>query len=113
LTTVVIEFYGGAPGRIGNDDTAFAQRQAEYNVGILAQWTDAAESEKHINWACELSDALQPYSSGGYLLNFGSDESQDAIKTAFGSNHSRLAQLKTKFDLNNFFSLTQNVLPAS
>jgi FAD binding domain-containing protein/berberine-like enzyme len=113
LTTVVIEFYGGAPGRIGHADTAFAQRQAEYNVGILAQWIDAAESEKHIFWARDLSDALQPHSSGGYLLNFGSEESQDAIKTAFGSNHKRLAELKTKFDPNNFYSLTQNVLPAT
>ena len=113
LTTVVIEFYGGAPGRVGHADTAFAQRQSEYNVGILSQWTNAAESERHVLWARELSDALQPHSSGGYLLNFGSEESQDAIKTAFGSNHRRLAELKAKFDPNNFFSLTQNVLPAS
>lgn len=112
LTTVVIEFYGGAPGRVGPADTAFAQRQAEYNIGILAQWTDAADSEKHIEWARDLSDALEPYSSGGYLLNFGSEESQAAIKTAFGSNHARLAELKAKYDPTNFFSLTQNVLPS-
>ena len=112
LTTVVIEFYGGAPGRVGHADTAFAQRQAEYNIGILAQWTDAADSEKHVAWARDLSDALEPYSSGGYLLNFGSEESQAAIKTAFGSNHARLAELKAKYDPTNFFSLTQNVLPA-
>jgi FAD/FMN-containing dehydrogenase len=112
LTTVVIEFYGGAPGRVGDADTAFAQRQAEYNVGILAQWTDAAESERHVRWARDLSDALQRYSSGGYLLNFASEEGQDAIKTAFGGNHVRLAELKTRFDPTNFFSLTQNVLPA-
>jgi hypothetical protein len=111
LSGVVIEFYGGAAGKVGHADTAFTQRQAEYNVGITAQWTDAAESEKHIGWARDLWDALKPYSSGGYLLNFLSDENPDAIRAAFGSNHARLVELKTKYDPTNFFSLNQNVVP--
>ena len=32
--------YGGAAGRVGDSETAFAQRQAEYDIGIMAQWTD-------------------------------------------------------------------------
>ena len=111
LSIVVIEFYGGAPGRVGHADTAFAQRQAEYNVGITAQWTNAAETEPHIAWTRDLWDALQPHSSGGYLLNFASEETQAGIQTAFGCNHARLVELKNKYDPTNFFSLTQNVLP--
>ena len=111
LSGVILEFYGGAAGRIGNADTAFAQRQAEYNVGITAQWTDAAESEKHIGWTRDLSDALKPHSSGGYLLNFLSEENPDAIRAAFGNNHARLVELKAKYDPTNFFSLNQNVAP--
>jgi hypothetical protein len=61
LTTV--EFYGGAPGRIGDADTAFAQRQAEYNVGILAQWTDASEKERHVGWAGGLNPDTRPVGS--------------------------------------------------
>jgi hypothetical protein len=37
LTGVVIEYYGGAASRVGVSETAFAQRQAQYSVGILAQ----------------------------------------------------------------------------
>src|SRR5580704_10439629 len=48
LSRIVIQFFGGAARRVAPADTAFAQRQAEYNVGIETQWTDAAESEKHI-----------------------------------------------------------------
>jgi hypothetical protein len=70
LSRIVIQFFGGAAGRVGPADTAFAQRQAEYNVGIETQWTDAAESEKHIGWTDTLSDALKPHSSNGYLVNF-------------------------------------------
>jgi hypothetical protein len=113
LSAVVLEFYGGAAGRIENAATAFAQRQAEYDIGIMAQWTDAAESERHIAWARELSDALKPYSSGGYLLNFLSEEeSPDTIRAAFGSNHARLVELKNKYDPTNFFRLNQNIIPA-
>ena len=111
LTRIVIQFFGGAAGRVGHADTAFAQRQAEYNVGIETQWTDAADRETHIGWARTLSDALKPYSSGGYLLNYLGDEELDAVRAAFGSNHARLVELKTKYDPTNFFSLNQNVAP--
>jgi hypothetical protein len=113
LSAVVVELYGGAAGRIGQAETAFAQRQAQYNVGITAQWTDTAESETHIGWARDLSKALEPYSSGGYLLNFLSDENPESIRAAFADNHARLVDLKTKYDPGNFFSLNQNVAPRS
>jgi FAD/FMN-containing dehydrogenase len=111
LSAVVVELYSRAAGRIGQADTAYAHRQAEYNVGIMAQWTDPAESESHIGWARELSDALKPYSSGGYLSNFTSDENPESVAAAFGGNHARLVELKTKYDPTNLFSLNQNVEP--
>jgi FAD/FMN-containing dehydrogenase len=111
LSGVVLEFYGGAAGRVAPDATAFAQRQAEYNLGITAQWTDAAEADRHIGWVRGLADALAPHSSGGYLLNFVGDDNPKAIRGAFGSNYARLVELKNKYDPTNFFSLNQNVAP--
>jgi hypothetical protein len=112
LSAVVIEFYGGAPGRIAEDATAFAQRRAEYDIGIMAQWTDAADGERHVAWARGLFDALKPHASGRYLLNFlNEEESPDTIRAAFGSNYPRLAALKSKYDPTNFFSINQNVRP--
>jgi hypothetical protein len=111
LSRIVIQFFGGTAGRVGPSDTAFAQRQAEYNVGIETQWIDAAESEKHIDWTRTLSDALKPCSSNSYLLNFIGDEGRELVWAAFGSNYQRLIELKTKYDPTNFFSLNQNVEP--
>ena len=111
LSRIVIQFFGGAAGRVDPADTGFAQRQAQYNVGIETQWTDAAESEKHIGWTRTLSDALKPYSSNGYLVNFLGDESRELVRAAFGSNYQRLVELKTKYDPTNLFSLNQNVEP--
>ena len=61
MSAVVVEMYGGAAGRVGSDETAFAQRQAEFDVGIMAQWTDPGSADRHAGWARDLYDALRPY----------------------------------------------------
>ncbi|HTW26775.1 MAG TPA: FAD-binding oxidoreductase [Acetobacteraceae bacterium] len=112
LSAIVIEFYGGAAGRPGHPDTAFAQRQAAFNVGVMAQWTDPAENERNIAWTRAAIEALSPYRREGYLLNFLDEEGSDAVREAFGANYTRLAALKAKYDPDNFFRLNQNVPPA-
>lgn len=112
LSGAVIEFYGGAGSRIAPASTAFTQRQSQYNVQMAAQWTDAAENQAHIAWARDFSDALKPYSSSRYLVNYLNDESSDAVRGAFGDSYPRLMELKRKYDPTNFFSLNQNVQPA-
>jgi FAD/FMN-containing dehydrogenase len=111
LTAVIIEYYGGAASRVGVSDTAFAHRQAEYGIGILTQWTDPADSERHISWTRDFADALDPYSSGAYLLNFLGVEGDDTIRAAFGQNYERLVQVKNKYDPRNFFRVNQNIQP--
>jgi hypothetical protein len=111
LSGIVVEFYGGAATRVGVGDTAFAQRQAEYNVIITAQWTDVAEGDRHTGWARDLWDALKPYSSGGQVLTLTSDLGEETMRAGFGGNYARLVELKTKYDPTNFFSLNQNIKP--
>lgn len=112
LSGIVIEFYGGAATRVKVGDTAFAQRQAEYNIVIAAQWRDAAENDQHTGWARRLWDALKPYSSGGQVLTLTSDVSEEAVRAGFGRNYARLVALKAKYDPTNFFSLSQNIRTA-
>jgi FAD/FMN-containing dehydrogenase len=111
MTAVVVEFYAGAASRVPEGATAFTQRGAAYNVGIMAQWTDAAESESHVAWARQLARDIEPYATGGYLLNFASDLSADGVRAAFGANYDRLVAVKGKYDPTNFFSLNQNIRP--
>jgi FAD/FMN-containing dehydrogenase len=112
LSAVVIEYYAGAAGRTGTAETAFAQRQAEYDIGFMAQWTDASENDVHTAWARNMAEAMKAYSSGAYLLNFLSEEDAETIQAAFGANYPRLSQVKKKFDPTNFFSINQNIQPA-
>ena len=112
LTAVLVEQYGGAASRVGEQETAFAQRRAEYDLGILTQWTDPADSERHIAWTRAFADAMTPFRSGAYLLNFlGADEPAETIRAAFGANYDRLIEVKTKYDPTNFFRVNQNVTP--
>ena len=84
LSGVTIEYYGGVASRVGASETAFAQRQAQYDVAILAQWVDPGESQRHIGWARGLADSMRPFSSGAYFLNFLGEEGEDTIKAAYG-----------------------------
>jgi len=112
LTAVVVEYYGGAASRVGASDTAFAHREAQYDIGIMSQWTAAAESRRHIDWTRAFADALRPHSSGAYLLNFLGEEEPSMIRAAFGPNYDRLRVVKKKYDPENFFRLNQNIEPA-
>ena len=113
LSAVVIEYYGGAASRVGVSETAFAHREAQYDIGILTQWADPAESQRHIEWTRGLADALHPFSSGAYLLNFLGEEDESTIKAAFGPNYERLRVVKRKYDPTNFFRVNQNIEPAA
>jgi len=111
LTGVVIEYYGGAASRVGVSETAFAQRQAQYSLIFLAQWTNPGESQLHIDWARASADSIRPFSSGAYYLNYLGEEGEDTIKAAFGPNYERLKAVKKKYDPENFFCLNQNIKP--
>jgi FAD binding domain/Berberine and berberine like len=111
LTGIVIEYYGGAASRVGVAETAFAQRQAQYSLIFLAQWTEPGESQLHIEWARTSADSIRPFSSDSYYLNYLGEESEDTIKAAFGPNYERLMAVKKKYDPENFFSLNQNIKP--
>ena len=113
MSGCLVEFYGGAPGRVGSEESAFAQRAAEYNIGMTAQWTDPAESATHTAWTRAMYDAFEPHSNGMHLLNFQSEAGDDVTRAAFGANYARLSELKRKYDPTNFFSLNQNINAAS
>ena len=102
---------GGAASRIGVAETAFAQRQAQYDLIFLAQWTQPGESQLHIEWARTSADSIRPFSSDSYYVNYLGEESEDTIKSAFGPNYERLMVVKKKYDPENFFSLNQNIKP--
>jgi hypothetical protein len=104
---------GGALARVDEGATAFSQRSAAHNVNINAVWTeDDPEPGRHIAWARDYFDALQPHAGGRVYVNFLGDEGQDRVRAAYGErNYERLAALKRTYDPTNFFRLNQNIQP--
>lgn len=111
LTAVVLEYYGGRASLPDTDATAFPHRRARYDLGILAQWTDPAESRRQIEWTRGLWNAMQRFASGDVHFNFLNDDGEAGIRSAFGANYQRLVALKRKYDPNNLFHLNHNIKP--
>lgn len=110
-SSVLIEQLGGAVSRVGKDETAFNHRAAPFDLVIMPMWSDPAESAQHIHWADALWSAMQPFSSGGVYVNYLSNEGEERVKAAYGTNYERLVTLKNKYDPLNLFRLNQNIRP--
>jgi FAD/FMN-containing dehydrogenase len=116
MTSPSSSFYfqhlGGAIGRQGPDTAAFGHREAAFDFTILTVWDDPAESAEHMTWARDFFAAMQPYGSGVYVNNLGT-EGADRVRSAYApATYERLVALKDAYDPDNVFRLNQNVAPS-
>jgi FAD/FMN-containing dehydrogenase len=113
MGALLIEHFHGAACRVGVSETAFAHRKVGYNLLILAEWMDPAETEICKAWAKDTYTAMRPFMATGRYVNYlGDDEAADQVMAAYGPNYQRLQQIKAKYDPGNLFHLNQNILPA-
>jgi hypothetical protein len=103
----------GAAGRIGEDETPWAFRNAKYAGVFCGIDPDPANAEKLTKWSKEYQEALHPYASGGAYTNFMMDEGEERIKASYNHNYERLARIKHKFDPDNLFRVNQNIIPSN
>ncbi|MCM4173818.1 FAD-binding oxidoreductase [Arenibacter sp. TNZ] len=111
LSVVGFEPFGGAITRVEESATAFPQRSASYVLGVWSGWMEAENDEKNINWTREFYNKMTPFASGGAYSNYLDNDDSDKIIASFGSNYSRLQDVKYKYDPNNFFKLNLNIIP--
>jgi FAD/FMN-containing dehydrogenase len=104
---------GGAVSRVGDDETAFSQRDAAHNVNINAVWTaDDEEPERHVEWARRFHAALERFACDRVYVNFLGDEGEERVRSAYGDEkYRRLAALKGEWDPSNFLRHNQNIEP--
>jgi FAD/FMN-containing dehydrogenase len=113
LTSLDVWMSGGAISRVKPDATAYAHRDVPFMIGIESNWISPADDEANIRWSREVYSAMQRYSSGGTYLNFPGflEEGEALIKSSYAGNYDRLQAIKEKYDPDNFFSSTMNILP--
>ncbi|WP_078843837.1 FAD-binding oxidoreductase [Streptomyces albus] len=112
-STIDIWFQGGAMARVGERETAFANRNSPYLFGIEGNWTDEADSAANMAWVRETAADLRSYSGGGTYLNFPGflEEGEQQLREGYGRNYERLAEIKARYDPGNLFRLNANIRP--
>jgi hypothetical protein len=112
-TEIAFAQLGGAISRHGNDESAYARRDAQYLVNLHTRWSDPSRDEACIGWARDLFAAAATYSTGGVYVNFLSSDEESRVRAAYGANYDRLVALKNKYDPTNVFRVNQNIRPTA
>lgn len=110
-----IHHLGGAFGLVGEEATAFPNRNARYWLNIYGVWDSATDDERGIAWARATHAAIRPYAAAGEYINFlgagaGDVDPQRAALMAYGQTKlTRLRVLKARWDPDNVFKLNHNI----
>lgn len=110
---IFIGHVGGAAGRISPDATAFPQRDTHFVMNVHARWRGEEMDMPCIEWARQLFETVKPHAAGTAYVNFMPADEADRVETAYGGNYRRLAEVKQRYDPDNFFRMNQNVRPVT
>jgi FAD/FMN-containing dehydrogenase len=104
---------GGAIGRVPEDATAFAGRDAAFDVSADSDWADAADDEANIDWCRRVIAVVEPDRTLGAYANGNSDAGPGQTRRIYGdAKLVRLGALKQTWDPDNVFHVNPNVVPA-
>jgi len=104
----------GAAARVPSDATAFALRRFQWDLNIVAQWIDPAQSEACIGWVRQVWAQMEPLTSGSaYINHIAGDDQPEKVRASYGTNYDKLVALKQKYDPANLFRLNANIKPSS
>jgi len=104
--------FGGAVARVGDDQSPFGGRAAQYVLNVIARTADAEGFEATVAWARGTAEALAPVSRAGAYVNFMGDPGDDRLRASYGdATYERLVELKRRYDPTNLFRLNQNIAP--
>jgi len=99
---------GGALGRVSNSDTAFAHRDANFDLLSFISWNTGEEGKEHIDYINAHWANVEPLSSGFYVNDLY-DQSQELVNSTYRENFPRLLDIKQKYDPTNLFRLNANI----
>jgi FAD/FMN-containing dehydrogenase len=112
LSLTHLNHFGGAMGRIANDRTPFAHRDATFAFSQDAFWEKGEDTDANVQWVKDYWQAMRTYSPRGAYVNFMADEGEDRVRESYRGNYERLVQIKRKYDPANLFRLNQNIKPS-
>jgi len=109
---VVFDGYGGVINTVGAGDTAFVHRSAvscaQYSITYPGAPPTQSQTSAAADWLDHLQQAFAPVSQGSYQ-NYIDPTLTDWQQAYYGSNLSRLQQVKRKYDPDDTFHFAQSV----
>jgi FAD/FMN-containing dehydrogenase len=114
LTQMIVVAGGGAIADLTDDDMAFGNRTAPFNMHYLSMWPpDPSQDATNIEKTRQIAAALKPWTTGQVYLNFIGDEGLTRVESAYGpEKYARLRKIKRVWDPDNVFRHNQNIPPA-
>jgi FAD/FMN-containing dehydrogenase len=106
---IFIGHIAGAANRVAPDAMAYAHRDARFVLNVHGRWDSPAEDARCIEWARAFFRASAPYASAGAYVNFMTEEESGRVAAAYGSNFTRLVEIKKRYDSENVFHHNQNI----
>ena len=110
-STVHLYPINGAVHDVAGDATAFGHRDASFAPVIAGMWPDSADNERNTAWVRDYYAAIAPHSEAGGYVNFASADDQSRAGANYGTNYTRLREVKRRYDPANLFHLNQNIQP--
>ncbi len=110
-TRFVTQQAGGAIGRVDNDATAFAHREAKHNLLSFVSWKAGEDGEAHKDYIRSHWNEIRKHTQGFYS-NDMFDQEGDDVNLAYRGNFERLQKIKKQYDPTNLFRLNANIRSA-
>jgi hypothetical protein len=113
-SSVLLQPFGGAYGRVGAMDTALGHRDAEWGVQVLARWLEPERDTANRSWVRAFTDAMGRWARPAGFPNFIADADDPAgVRAAYGAErYARLVEVKDRWDPDNVFRLNHNIQPS-
>jgi len=112
-SSVGLQQLHGVASRVAPSATAFPHRAERYDFLIGSQWSEAADSDRNVQWTRALFEAMRPHLEASVYVNNLGDEGPGRVRAAYGENYPRLAALKRAYDPDNLFRANQNIDPST
>jgi hypothetical protein len=111
LSELHIHHLGGAVSRMPSDATAFATRDAEFILNVVARAPNADGFRPVVDWARSATDGVG--TEGVTYVNFTGEATVDRVRASYPrATYDRLVAVKDRYDPTNLFRLNQNILPS-
>jgi hypothetical protein len=103
---------GGAMARVRPEATAFVGRDANFIMNVHGRWSETSDDERVRSWARQTFEEASRHATGSGYVNFLTEDEAERVAASYGQNHSRLQELKRRYDPANLFRMNLNIMPA-